>query len=377
MQRFIPARPEDLTSSWLTEALRTAGVISRSSVTDFSTVIIGQEWGFTGIVARVELEYDRAEPDAPASVIAKFPNAAGDAISSFQEIQQRDPAQARRFFERCAREIWFYQQVAPRGNVPAPRMYHGAADLDDGRFVLLLEDLREMNVGDVLLGCSADEAGQVLDAIAPLHANWWDRAADEGLAWIPHWQENADARVRGYQRHVAPFLERFGERTPEPVRAVVERLHHSARAVITELAAAPKTLGHADLHLDNIAFDVSGTATIFDWQTVLWIPAVCDLAAFIVASLDPPSRREHEEDLVRRYHAALVKHGVGGYALDDLWRDYRLALLNILAGNVIWLGSVDLTYVAGRELALVNAAIDDGRLFSAVQDHDLNTLLDS
>lgn len=152
LQPPIPATPDELSPEWLTAALREAGMLSKASVTNLSTAIIGQEFGFTGIVARVTPGYDRVEPDAPASIVAKFPNAAGESLSTYREAQQRDPVATRRYYERCAREIWFYQQIEPVSAAPAARMYHGAADLDGGRFVLLLQDLSAMRMGDALLG---------------------------------------------------------------------------------------------------------------------------------------------------------------------------------------------------------------------------------
>ncbi len=38
----------------------------------------------------------------------------------------------------------------------------------------------------------------------------------------------------------------------------------------------------------------------------------------------PERRQRLERPLLRRYHAALRRHGVGGYAWADCWDDYRL-----------------------------------------------------
>jgi aminoglycoside phosphotransferase (APT) family kinase protein len=372
----IPANPGEISAGWLTTALREAGAISTSSVTTCRPEIIGQDWGFTGIVARVHLEYDRPEHGAPETVVAKFPNAAGETLSAFRTRQQQDPELARRYLHRCAREVWFYQQVAPESPLPAPRLYYGVSDLEGGRFVLLLEDLRGMRSGDAVLGCDDENAQSVLDAIAPFHATWWGRDRDGHFTWIPFWPEDPDGRVALYQRRVDPFLERYGERVPDTVRLVAKRLTNQLRSILDELAAAPRTVGHADLHLDNVLFNDSGAATIIDWQTVLWIPAVCDIAAFIAGSIHAQPGTESADRLVRHYHASLTAHGVRDYPLDELVHHYRLALLNVLVGTVYWLGGADPARLSGRELTLLNNAIDNNRLFSLVIDHDLGTLLD-
>lgn len=56
-------------------------------------------------------------------------------------------------------------------------------------------------------------------------------------------------------------------------------------------------------------------------------PAI-DLTYLCAAFWTPAFRREggREEGLLRRYHRALLAHGVAGYGWDDLLADYRLAL---------------------------------------------------
>lgn len=374
-QFSVPAAPADLDPEWLTKVLREAGTLPRSAVTHLSTKIIGQERGFTGIVARVNLEYAHPEPDAPASIVAKFPNAAGDSLSTYREAQKRDPAATRRYYERCAREVWFYQQLEPLGGSPAPRMYYGGADLDRGRFVLLLEDLSSMRMGDALLGCSSADAGAVLGAIAPFHAYWWNNRQLDTFTWLPGWAGDLDARQARYSQQVKHFLERHGDKLPVQIRELAFALSPVYREIVAELASGLHTLIHADLHLDNVAFSQADHAKVIDWQGIARGPAAYDLAVFLSGALDTDTRRAAERELLHGYHEMLLQRGVADYSRDQLRRDYRLALLCIFAGNVNWLGSVDLDTLAGRELALVNAVIDNGRLFSALLDNGVGELL--
>ena len=71
----IPAGPEQLTAEWMTDALRSSGVISSATVTKIEPKVIGEGSGFIGQLAMVSLTYDKPEPGAPASLIAKFPAA--------------------------------------------------------------------------------------------------------------------------------------------------------------------------------------------------------------------------------------------------------------------------------------------------------------
>ncbi len=60
--------------------------------------------------------------------------------------------------------------------------------------------------------------------------------------------------------------------------------------------------------------------------------AARDLVYLLATFWTSAQRRDgdREERLLRRYHAALVAHGVADYPWDDLARDYRLMLIFIL-----------------------------------------------
>ena len=376
----LPAGPEELTPAWLTDALRGAGAVRRAMVARASWERIGEDRGFTGVLARVRLQYEGADAgeDAPASLVAKFPMASREAPSAYRDARERDAAARRQHYERCAREVRFYREVAPRVPVPAPRAYYAAADDATGRVVLLLEDLRAARPGDVLQGCSAAEAALVVEAIAPFHARCRAGSDLDALAWPPRWGGDPRARQDRYNQQVGPFLRRFGRQVPAPVRDLLDGLRTGYAHVLAALARAPATLIHADLHLDNLLFNPPGMVppvVVLDWQGLARGPGAIDLALFLFGSLAVEERRAAERALIGRYHALLVEHGVIGYTLDQLRDHCRLALLWHLAGVVGWLGSAEVERLVGRERALVEAAVEDGRLFAALLDHDVAAVL--
>ena len=162
IQLPIPSGPEVLTCEWLTGALRETEAVARATVAAFVTEPVGEEWGFTGKLARVSLEYDVQEEGAPASLVAKFPNPSAKSRLDADRLRQR--------YRRFEREVLFYRHLGRSAAIRTPRFYYGAADVDAGEFVLLLEDLAPGRVGDALLGCSAAEAALVVDRIAAFHA---------------------------------------------------------------------------------------------------------------------------------------------------------------------------------------------------------------
>jgi aminoglycoside phosphotransferase (APT) family kinase protein len=323
---------------------------------------IGADRGFTGVVARLRPRYEGvADPPPPASLVAKLPTTQRDTPSAY-----RRAAPARAYYERCAREVSFYRDLAD-GVAGVPRLYHGAADPQRQRVVLLLADLAGGQPGDALAGCTPAQAGAVLDAIAPLHARMWQRPTP---GWVPWFVTDPAANQQRYATRVDPFLERYGHQVPPPVRELVEWLAGGYAAVLTELMAAPATVIHADLHLDNVVFGAAGEPVVLlDWQSVCRGPAVVDLVEVVFGSLPVADRRATEDDLLERYVARLAESGVDDYPVARLRRDCRAALLRLLAGRVGWLATADPDGLSGRERALLEAAFGDGRLAAALLDH--------
>jgi aminoglycoside phosphotransferase (APT) family kinase protein len=330
----VPEGPAQLTPAMLTEALRPA------AVTGVRWERIGQGFGFTGLVVRLHLTYTN-ENAGPPTLVAKFPvNSAKHSVH---------------------REAWFYRVLAPQLPTPAPRCVAIASDEEQGKLVLLLEDVRPARGGDALLGCSPDDVAAVLSAIAPVHAAWWARP--DRLAELPDWTGDHIARQARYRERWAAFTERDDLHLDSRLRRMASRLGDGLAEVLGRLDAAPQTVVHADLHLDNVLFtqDEHRRVVVLDWQTVCRGPAAVDLVKAIMAALSPEDRREHEGRLLAEY--GRVEH-----------RDYALALIVYFAGVIGWQAGNAPSADTGREAALRRAALGDGRLVSALLDHDADTL---
>jgi aminoglycoside/choline kinase family phosphotransferase len=317
--------------------------------------------------------YDTAEPGAPASLIAKFPLAQRASASSYSAAQSADPAQTRRFQERCAREAACYGLLATDSLADvAPRCYAALADLDAGRLLLLLEDLAGGEAGDALRGCSVAQARAVIAAIAAVHARWWERPQLAELDWLPRWAADPAASAARYHAQLGPVLERYGARIPPAVRELALALANGDRyaAVLTALNGPPTTLIHADLHLDNVLF-TAGTmpnARMIDWQSVARGVGALDVTLFLTGALSVSDRRASEATLRADYLRLLRAAGVADYRAAQLLDDCQLTVLWQLAGNIGWLARVDMATLAGRERALVEAIFEPGRLFAALED---------
>lgn len=73
----IPMHPSEITPDWLTDVLSQSGTLRRGNVEAVTWEIIGEETGFTGVIARLRLQYGGSgqQEAGPASLIAKLPTA--------------------------------------------------------------------------------------------------------------------------------------------------------------------------------------------------------------------------------------------------------------------------------------------------------------
>jgi hypothetical protein len=101
----VPADTDEITQEWLTAAFDQAGALDQARVTSIQPAPIGQ-LGFTGQIRRLQISYDKPEPCAPRSLVAKF---------SATHPEVRAAVHTMGFYER---EIGFYRELA--ADCPGP-----------------------------------------------------------------------------------------------------------------------------------------------------------------------------------------------------------------------------------------------------------------
>jgi hypothetical protein len=307
----IADSPDALTPAWLTSALAASDVADGASVTDVDITPVGT--GQMCDSVRLRLTYDRPTP-APPTLIAKLP--AADPTS-------RATALALRSYEK---EVRFYQQLAPDLPMRTPHVFHADIDVETASFILLFEDLAPARQGDQLAGCSPEQAVVAVEELVKLHAPKWDDPMLSELEWLVGDPEQGRAFMLGM---LPVFWEGFRERYADRLGADV---HEAGDALFGALDTylitddRPLTVVHGDYRLDNLLFggpDGGAPIAVVDWQTIAHGPALSDVAYFVGAGLLADDRREHEPDLVHRYHEGLLVAGVKGYDWDECWLDYR------------------------------------------------------
>ena len=357
MGTAVPRTIEELTPEFLTAALREGGALSSGSVVAVEAQSIGAGAGLFGQLARLRLRYDGASDDAPTSVIAKLPTT---------NAGNREIGNLFQFYER---EIRFYDDLAAHLPLRVPRCHFRVMDVAGDEYLMLMEDLSAATPGDEVAGCVVSAAEIALTALAQHHAVWWEHPKLDELEWMPFVNAPVHQSAQmSYQQAWEPYCQVFGGMLTPYVRDAGDRMKDKIIALLNHFEPRPRTIIHGDYRLDNLFFDHPDGSPIaaIDWQISSRGRGIFDVAYFIVSSLEPDVRRAHEERLVKLWHDIILKSGVTGYALDEAWLDYRIAVLYCNVYTVIGVGSMDAANERGLALQTAwvrrrSAAIEDLR----------------
>ncbi len=240
-------------------------------------------------------------------------------------------------------EVQFYRRLAPvLGTPPLVRclaaIEGGDDDGDSG--IVVLEDVRATHdhppwpMPPSLKQCEA-----ALDALACVHAQWWEAPTLGSEVGQLHTPESLTNMVQGIAAHLPTFFDALGDRLSNEARRIYERVFGSSLQPWLRLTdRGALTIIHGDAHTWNFLFPRSGAgpALLIDWQ--LWHVdlGARDLAFFMALHWYPSRRRELELPLIRYYYDCLLTHGVENYSLDDLWLDYRRCVVRNLTIPIIF-----------------------------------------
>ena len=322
----FPVHAEELTTEWLTMVFRFSGVIRAARVVSFRCEPMSTHQGLTAQLVRVVLDFDRAEPGAPRSVVAKF---------SDNDSQIRTLIHSMGFYRR---EVHFYRHLAASTPIATPRCHFADVDPEQGTSVIILEDLAPARSCGWVTTFSPEDLAAAVTAIAEVHARWWqhEHLQDEQVLPLTGFLA-VDQVTSVVDRAWSPFLSRLAVPASRQLLQVGTLLReHLGRAHGHLYGTSPRTLVHNDFDGDNMFYatgrDVP-SVTVIDWQLATAGRGPIDLAWLIAGQCEPATRRDIEQPLLRRYHSLLVDRGVTGYDVEQIWDDYRLALL-LPAGRI-------------------------------------------
>jgi hypothetical protein len=310
--RFRFRFPRDLDDllarrDWCLKTLQEAGALPEGiEVTHFAADPFKGDEAFRSTLAQVRVEYMADGAPGLVRFVAKFAPQAGSLTDRAVYILQ----------ENHVKEIGFYQHLAADIGSAAPRAYYAEMSRATGHFCLLLEwvgDGVEYSERD---GCPVERAQVAFSALAKLHATHWGLARP-GSEYL---QPITDVVIDFFSSlFEGPDREIFG---------------HVLGVCWRHNCLAPQTVIHGDPRVGNMIFatpEGAGRFVLLDWQCVRKGKSAFDIAYLMAISLDPQTRVNDGEALLRYYHDALCAAGVEGYDFETLVDDFKYASILVLA----------------------------------------------
>jgi thiamine kinase-like enzyme len=185
---------------------------------------------------------------------------------------------------------------------------------------------------DQVKGTNRADSEWVIEAIAKLHAKWWNSERLASFEWAQPIM-NAVPMDQGLLM-IKDAIEKSETTGAFDAYPEIKRL----MKLLPPLFAMdppppfPYTLCHGDLRSDNVFCPTSngGDYSLIDWQLSGISQPANDLARWFTQSITVEQRRETEIDLLKLYHQRLVEYGVTGYSFKRLKQDYQLNLVVLL-----------------------------------------------
>ena len=239
-------------------------------------------------------------------------------------------------------ELQFYRRVSSVLSCPPVPQCLAAIESDDGNAgIIVLEDLRATHDQRPWpLPPTKYQSETAIDALAHVHAAYWEAATLGKTIGEPHTTESLTSMVKGIVAHLPAFMDAIGDSLFSDGRRTYERVFASSLKPWLRLTdPRALTIIHGDAHSWNFLFPRSGSgpAYLIDWQTWHVDVGARDLAFLMALHWYPSRRRELEKALLQRYHEALLAYGVANYTLNDLWLDYRCcAVRNLTIPIIFW-----------------------------------------
>lgn len=395
-QSDIPFRLDEITADWLTKALRGNGLLKNAEVIKLTHRIIGQETGFLGLVVILEPTYSEVEADAPESLVLKIPT----------PLKNRRMGQSMGVYEK---EIRFYRDLKSKLRVRTPTHFYSALNAFDDpdmvlerlrklnrlpipliallavvvtwfiglfprRYVLLIEDVSHLRMGDQLNGCSENDVRRVLGAMATLHAQFWESEELTAMKWVAPIELTSKLIQLMYLQSVEKYKRASESHLTEREMALINWLKVNGVRLTEVQAMGPRTLLHGDFRLDNLCFDdATDEVLVMDWQTMTSGSAGMDLAYFLSAALPLETTEAEINSLIDYYRQRLKDHGVD-VSMEQLRWQYEVGMLSMLHRIAPILFQEQLEIGTGRGPELMQGWID--KTFRKLEEVDFEHIFE-
>ncbi|MSO59177.1 MAG: DUF1679 domain-containing protein [Ilumatobacteraceae bacterium] len=337
-----PLTPDDVTPTWLTAALQSTEVLPRDTdVISLHHESLGGGTGVFGVLVRLVVQYNKPT-SAPTHMVLKLPTAAPE---------NKAVALALGIY---VRETNFFSHLAARTPIASVHCLYSDMDIDAGEFVLILEEITHLAVGDQLGGANIAQLELALKEIAKWHAAWWMHPDLDAYEWLPTNDSPVQmAVVPDIMRAALPVIEaQWVERLGQEAVALGRDTADKFEEILHRTAACAKTLCHGDLRLENIFFDDDTTSIMFiDFQMILKATPAQDVQYLFNSSVEPDVWHSHGMRLLHLYHDELIALGVTDYTWSEFWFEFQLQCLWGMVAPASTVGGFNMGDEKGKQLA--------------------------
>jgi len=240
-----------------------------------------------------------------------------------------------RLFDLFANEISAYELPTPALGLLRPRCWYGHRHPTTGASLLLLEDLGGWRFEGHNRTLNAEDARTLVRALAEHQAHWWQHPS---FAESP-FRTTSEA----FEEFLTPLVKIAWRRGRRSLASLVdrgtfdlfERFVGDQGAILRRMAAAPPTLVHGDLNINNVFFDDERSrVTAIDWAGARIGSWAEDLAHIVVMNLGPHLGANLEEELLAEHRRVLAERGTVLHH-EEQRRGYALGLFQTCAILVI------------------------------------------
>ena len=328
----VPARYEDVTAQWLSDALQQAWPGVR-----VADVRRGAPFGYKQNKFHLSVDYANGGADMPDRFIVKgnFPG-------------QDDPATGSAWAMKS--ELLSLRDVVPLVAAPqGPAWRH--IGVGDDASVIVMDDIGGTGAVffDTFRTLDLGQAMAFTDAFARMHASSWNSPMfDAGRAMGPGTMA-AENRHMVNQVYFPTFFDQaqWESFVALPRGRVLPRcLQDMARsragweAMWKLLGQSAMVVIHGDEHLGNLYVDGQGRPGVIDWvaRPEHW---PVGLSYFLLCALDIADRRMWERPLLAHYLTRLAAYGVRDVpSMEEAWFLYRCAtlfpMMTWLNNSAVW-----------------------------------------
>lgn len=301
----------DIDAEYLTNVLSLNEIDAKIAHVQKSPVGTGQ----IGDCIRFTLDHQSENPNAPKTLVGKFP------------ADAKDSRAAGVGFGIYNREVNFYKLLQSRARITTPHCYFAEIDPESHDFVLLMSDEAPATQGDQLKGISLSQTKIIIREAAKLHSAFWMDETVSDFDWM-----EASPQVKAVFDPVAmrdvwaSFVAHYGDRVSERAKRL-GKAFTSGFQLYLDMASEPQSLIHVDFRPDNMLFatpEGGKPLSVVDWQSISVGPAATDIGYCIAGALDPELRRQNETELLNLYTQELESLGAGPYEENALKQHYIL-----------------------------------------------------